>query len=79
MSYNFVVHSNEMECRKRVRLGLDPVNGGLLIYLHGLIYGPNWGFFAFGFNRICTDPVKCLVEEGGSKSVSSDQGIPHWQ
>ena len=25
MTYNFVVHSNDMACRKRVRLGLDPV------------------------------------------------------
>ena len=25
MTYNFLVHSNEMKCRKRGRLGLDPV------------------------------------------------------
>ena len=26
MTHNFAVHSNEMTCRKRGRLGLDPVH-----------------------------------------------------
>ena len=31
--------------------------------------------FAFKLYRRPTDPVKCLVEEGGSKSGSIDQGV----
>ena len=29
MTYNFVVYSNEMACRKKGRLGLDPVHIGI--------------------------------------------------
>ena len=32
-------------------------------------------FFAFGLYRRPPDPVKFLVEEGGSKSGSGDQGL----
>ena len=34
-------------------------------------------FFVFKFFRMPPEPVKCLVEEGGSKSGSGDQGISH--
>ena len=34
-------------------------------------------FLSFKFYRMPTDPVKCLVEEGGSKSGSGDQDISH--
>ena len=34
-------------------------------------------FIAFKFYRMPLYPVNCLVEEGGSKSGSVDQGISH--
>ena len=34
-------------------------------------------FFTFKFYRIPPEPVKCLVEEGVSKSGSGDKGISH--
>ena len=51
-------------------------NGELLLYLYGLVFGPNWisiGYlqinssylFIFHFYRGPTYPVKCIVEMGG--------------
>ena len=53
-------------------------NGGFLMYMHVLVYGPYWGIFSFELFRSPPDPEKCLVEEGVSKLGSCNQGISQY-